>query len=136
MIETIDTGACTARVDAVAGAGVVVRRNVEDVSLPGLPVEMPDGLIGYGSGSLVGDSWNAMVRRIYADGWEFLDDEDGGTLPLAYSPKEGTAFALWPKALDVKQMSEDHFMAVFAEWEAHVLELLERFGGRWVLYEG
>lgn len=136
MIEKIDTGACVALVDAVAGAGVMVRRDVVDVRLPGLPVELSDGLVGYGSGSLVAESWDAMVGRIYADGWEFLDDEDGEMLPLATRPDGDIAYALWPKVVDVKQMSEDQFMSTFAEWERHVHELLKHLGEGWEIYKG
>lgn len=132
MIEKIDTGACTALVDSVAGAGLVVRLDREhDVHLPGLPTELPGGLVGTGSGSLIDESWSAMHVRLHAAGW-VLDDneEEGGPVRLATSTDGRTAYALSLKS-DAESTSDEWY----AEWEGYVRTLLERFEGDWVLVE-
>ncbi len=136
MIEKIDTGACVALVDAVAGAGVMMHLEVDDVRLPGLHTELPGGLIGRSSGSLAAASRDAMLARLFRDGWEIDEDDDGLLRPVATDPNGNPAFALWPKSLDVKHMSNGQFDQVYAEWENHVRTLLASLGDDWKPYEG
>lgn len=135
MIERIDTGAHVALVDAVAGAGVLVAPNPEnDVHLPGSPVELSDGLVGTTSGSLLGESWNDMMRRLAKEGWGYVEDDWDLPVPCGTTAGGKTAYGLvWldeSEPIDLERLAQET-----AEWERHVRALLKSTGEEWAMSE-
>lgn len=135
MVETIDTGAHVALVDAAAGAGVLVAPNPEnDMRLPGLPVELSDGLVGKTSGSLLEGSWNDMLSRLAREGWGYLEDDWDMPMPCANTAGGKTAYGLvWleeSEPFDLERLARET-----AEWEQHVRALLRSTGDEWTMSE-
>lgn len=138
MIETIDSGTHTAVVDAVAGAGVLLSAarpfSESDVVVMSGP---RSGSLGLPSVpvSLYASGWTAMVVKLYEAGWAFLEDEEGDIQRLATTSSGGVAYALWPAALDLTDMSDEELEPVCAEWQRCVRALLEHAGKDWTLVD-